>query len=290
MIYSMTGYGKNTTEFGNKKINIEIRSLNSKQLDFSLRIPSYYKEKESEIRAEISKRIIRGKVELFVTVEEPASEKGVQINKELIKNYYNQFSELARELGVQTSEDIYIAALRMPDAISTDAKGISDEEYAALINAVSLAVDGLDAFRKQEGDALLKDLLLRVSLIEKYLEEVTPFEQGRTVKIRERIAKNLDDMVGKENVDLNRLEQELIFYIEKLDITEEKVRLRNHCVYFRETVGEEQAGKKLSFIAQEMGREINTIGSKANDSDIQRRVVMMKDELEKIKEQINNVL
>ncbi len=290
MILSMTGYGKAVTEFGLKKISVEIRSLNSKQLDLTLRLPSFYKERDAEIRNEITRRIARGKTEVVISVEEQASDKSNSINRTLVKSYYEQIKSIATELGVETSEEVLLAALRMPDTMSAEPAVLTDEEVEVLLVCVNNALTAFESFRKQEGEALFADLTKRCELILTKLNELKPFEVSRIERIRERIGNNLTEFIGKEGIDTNRLEQEIIFYLEKLDITEEKVRLRNHCQYFQETAKEEQPGRKLSFIAQEMGREINTIGSKANDYDMQRRVVMMKDELEKIKEQLNNVL
>jgi uncharacterized protein (TIGR00255 family) len=286
----MTGYGKAVTEFGLKKISVEIRSLNSKQLDLTLRVPSFYKERDAEIRNEVSRRILRGKTEVVISFEEQSTDKSNCINSSLVKTYYEQIKSIASDLGLSTGEETLLAALRMPDTMSAEPAVLTDEEVAVLLACVNDALTAFEAFRKQEGEALFADLNKRCELILSKLNELKPFETARIDRIRERIGNNLTEFIGKEGIDTNRLEQEIIFYLEKLDITEEKVRLRNHCQYFQETVKEDQPGRKLSFIAQEMGREINTIGSKSNDYEMQRRVVMMKDELEKIKEQLNNVL
>jgi uncharacterized protein (TIGR00255 family) len=290
MILSMTGYGKAVTEYGSKKISVELRSLNSKQLDLMVRIPNFYKECEVDLRNEITRRVMRGKTELNISVEELHPEKSATLNKTLVKTYYEQMKEIADELNIETTENLFVAALRMPDTLNTEASVLEEGEVKALIACLDKGLQAFESFRKQEGEALAKDLMKRNDLIKNILSEIGPFEVARIGRIRERIGNNLIEFIGKEGIDTNRLEQEIIFYLEKLDITEEKVRLANHCRYFDETVKEEQPGRKLSFIAQEMGREINTIGSKSNDYEMQRRVVMMKDELEKIKEQLNNVL
>jgi uncharacterized protein (TIGR00255 family) len=286
----MTGYGKAVTEYGSKKISVEIRSLNSKQLDLMVRIPNFYKECEIDLRNEITRRVMRGKTELNITVEELHPEKSATLNKTLVKAYYEQMNEIASELNIETSENLFVAAIRMPDTLNTEASVLEEDEVKTLMACLNKALLAFESFRKQEGEALAKDLLKRSDLIKTILSEIAPFEVARIERIRERIGNNLAEFIGKEGIDTNRLEQEIIFYLEKLDITEEKVRLANHCRYFVETAGEDQPGRKLSFIAQEMGREINTIGSKSNDYEMQRRVVLMKDELEKIKEQLNNVL
>ena len=294
MIKSMTGFGKAEVEIRNKKITVEIRSLNSKQLDLALKLPAIYRQSEYEIRNLIQQRLQRGKVDLFVTVESQAVETSAHINREVFAAYAEQLREAAAGAGLDCRAAGWDAAalqtlMRLPDVVSTEAETISDEEHAALLKAVGEAASRLDAFRVQEGATLIADLLRRVDLIEQYKNEVVPFEQARTQTIRARILDNLSKLPVE--VDRNRLEQEMIFYLEKLDITEEKVRLQNHCRYFREVAASEEAvGRKLGFIAQEMGREINTMGSKANETNIQILVVKMKDELEKIKEQVLNIL
>ena len=290
MIKSMTGYGKAEKDIQNKKIRVEIRSLNSKQLDLSLKMPPAYRSLEPELRAMISQKLLRGKIELFVTAENTSVETSAHINKEQFRAYVAQLNEALAFSEMEASSDAVMGSvLRMPDVVSVPNDTVSEEEGKALLEAAAEAVARLDEFRKQEGAILIADLLHRVELIEKYKEEVTPFEVARTETIRTRIREQLAQL--KVDVDSNRLEQEMIFYLEKLDITEEKVRLTNHCRYFREVAATEEApGRKLGFIAQEMGREINTMGSKANESNIQILVVKMKDELEKIKEQVLNLL
>ncbi|WP_277089236.1 YicC/YloC family endoribonuclease [Alistipes sp.] len=289
----MTGFGKGEAALRNKKITVEIRSLNSKQLDLSLRLPAVYRQSEYEIRNLIARTIQRGKVDVFVTVESQAVETSAHINKEAFEAYYRQIADICagnRDLaGVHADALVIQSILRLPDVVSTEAEAIPEEEHAALLAAVEAAAAHLDAFREQEGAILIADLLRRVELIEQYKTEVVPFEKARTETVKARILDNLSKLAV--DVDRNRLEQEMIFYLEKLDITEEKVRLTNHCNYFREVASsEEGAGRKLGFIAQEMGREINTMGSKANEPNIQILVVKMKDELEKIKEQVLNIL
>ena len=290
MIKSMTGFGKGEATFQNKKITVEIRSLNSKQLDLNLRLPSVYRQSEYELRTMIARTVQRGKVDVFVNVESQRVETPARINRELFREYLRQMNDTLAYAGIDADYDTLVPAiLRMPEVVSAESETVSDEEHAALLSAAEAAAAHLDAFRAQEGAILIADLLRRVDLIEQYKEEVVPFEQARTQTIRARILDNLAQL--KVDVDSNRLEQEMIFYLEKLDITEEKVRLTNHCHYFREVAGgEEAAGRKLGFIAQEMGREINTLGSKANESNMQILVVKMKDELEKIKEQVLNIL
>lgn len=290
MVKSMTGFGKGEAALQNKKITVEIRSLNSKQLDLGLRLPAVYRQSEYEIRNIIARTIQRGKVDVFVTVESQAVETPARINKEVFREYLHQMTDTLAFAGIDADYDAIVPVImRLPEVVSTETESISDEEHAALIAATEAAAARLDAFRMQEGAILIADLLGRVDRIESYKEEVVPFEKARTETIKARILDNLEKL--QADVDRNRLEQEMIFYLEKLDITEEKVRLANHCRYFREVAaGEEGAGRKLGFIAQEMGREINTMGSKANESNIQILVVKMKDELEKIKEQALNIL
>lgn len=290
MVKSMTGFGKGEAALRNKKITVEIRSLNSKQLDLSLRLPAVYRQSEYEIRNLIARTIQRGKVDVFVTVESQAVETSARINREVFREYLRQMNDTLSFSGIDAGYDAILPVImRLPDVVATEAEAISEEEHAALLAAVEAAAAHLDAFREQEGAILIADLLRRVELIEQYKTEVVPFEKARTETVKARILDNLSKLAV--DVDRNRLEQEMIFYLEKLDITEEKVRLTNHCNYFREVASsEEGAGRKLGFIAQEMGREINTMGSKANEPNIQILIVKMKDELEKIKEQVLNIL
>ena len=290
MVKSMTGFGKAEVAIPDKKITVEIRTLNSKQLDLSLRLPAVYRQSEYEIRNLIARTIQRGKVDVFVTVESQAVETSARINREVFREYLRQMNDTLSFSGIDAGYDAILPVImRLPDVVATEAEAISEEEHAALLAAVEAAAAHLDAFREQEGAILIADLLRRVELIEQYKTEVVPFEKARTETVKARILDNLSKLAV--DVDRNRLEQEMIFYLEKLDITEEKVRLTNHCNYFREVASsEEGAGRKLGFIAQEMGREINTMGSKANEPNIQILVVKMKDELEKIKEQVLNIL
>lgn len=290
MIKSMTGFGKGEASLSNKKITVEIRSLNSKQLDMNVKLPTLYRTFEFDIRSRVAAAVIRGKADISVTVENTAVNTSATINKELFREYLRQMNDTLAFSGVDAAYDAIVPVImRMPEVVSTQAEEVSAEEQAALMQALDAALEQFNAFREQEGATLIADLLRRVDKIEELKAEVVPYEQSRCETIKNRIRENLSQL--KVDVDSNRLEQEMIFYIEKLDITEEKVRLSNHCRYFREVAAnEEAAGRKLGFIAQEMGREINTLGSKANEANIQILVVKMKDELEKIKEQVLNIL
>ena len=287
---SMTGFGKSEVVVNGKTFTAEIRSLNSKQLDLGLKLPASYRELENEIRSYVAKHIVRGKVDLMVTVTSAEVVAPSHIDKELFAAYIHQMDEALEYAGITLEyEAIIPSVMRMPNVVQTEFVEVTESERQAVMSVVRGAVAKLDDFRKQEGDILIADLLRRVELIEQMRNEIIPFEAQRAEAIRQRIREGIEKL-GVE-VDNNRLEQEMIFYIEKLDITEEKVRLENHCKYFREVAhNEAQAGRKLGFIAQEMGREINTTGSKANQHDIQKLVVKMKDELEKIKEQVLNIL
>ncbi|MBQ5875131.1 MAG: YicC family protein, partial [Alistipes sp.] len=273
-----------------KKITVEIRSLNSKQLDMNVKLPALYRTFEFDIRSRVAAAVTRGKTDISVSVENTAVNTSATINKELFREYLRQMNDTLAFAGVDAAYDAIVPVImRMPEVVSTQAEEVSTEEQTALMQAVDAALAQFNAFREQEGATLIADLLRRVDKIEELKAEVVPYEQSRCETIKNRIRENLAQL--KVDVDSNRLEQEMIFYIEKLDITEEKVRLSNHCRYFREVAAnEEAAGRKLGFIAQEMGREINTLGSKANEANIQILVVKMKDELEKIKEQVLNIL
>ena len=290
MVKSMTGFGKGEAHVQNRKITVELRSLNAKQLDLNLRIPARYRSAEFEVRQLLARRLQRGKVDAFISVETQQVETPASINHELFRAYMRQLSDAMTYSGVEASFDTMVSTvMRMPEVVSTQIEVVDDDEIKALIEAANGACDQLDAFREQEGATLITDLLHRIDLIEQYKNEVIPFEVQRSETIRQRIYDHLAQL--KIDVDTNRLEQEMIFYIEKLDITEEKVRLQNHCNYFREVAAsEEGVGRKLGFIAQELGREINTMGSKAYETFMQILVVKMKDELEKIKEQVLNIL
>lgn len=286
----MTGFGKGEAQWQEKKIIVEIRTLNSKQLDLNLRMPALYRASEFEVRSLLAKRVQRGKTDVFITIESQSTQTPAHINRELFREYLHQLSDSLTYSGIDAAYDTLVPiVMRMPEVVSSETESLSDEEQKALMQAVEAACDGLDSFRKQEGAILIADLLQRIDLIEQYKEQVVPFETQRCETIRRRILDHITQL--KVDVDSNRLEQEMIFYLEKLDITEEKVRLKNHCNYFREVAAEEEGvGRKLGFIAQELGREINTMGSKANETNIQILVVKMKDELEKIKEQVLNIL
>lgn len=287
----MTGYGKASCIFEHKNISLELRSVNSKQLDLNVRLPMLYKEKELEIRGEITRNVERGKVDFFIVVEQSEPDRPVQVNRQLVKDYFNQIKNIAGELEIPVTENILLAALRLPETLKSEQNALSDEESKVLLGCLNEAIAAFNNFRAQEGKALENDISARVSGIELHLQDLSFFEQARIDRIKERLQKNLNEFIPSASIDNNRFEQEIIYFLEKLDITEEKVRLKNHCVYFLKTMqSEASSGRKLAFIVQEMGREINTIGSKANDADIQKHVIMMKDELEKIKEQLLNVL
>jgi uncharacterized protein (TIGR00255 family) len=287
----MTGYGKATCDLGEKTATFEIKSLNSKQLDLYFRTPNGYREKEMEMRNELMNRMKRGKVEVNLTVEYKEGKQATQINASIVKDYYNQLKAIASELGVTDHEPLLQSVLRMPEALNNDKHNIDPEESAKIMQTLNLAMAELDKFRSTEGKALANDIAHRIELIESFLNQIDPFEKERSEMIRNKLESSLLEFVPNESIDKNRYEQELIYYLEKLDISEEKTRLRHHCKYFIEVMAEaDQVGRKLGFVAQEIGREINTIGSKANHSGIQKLVVLMKDELEKIKEQLLNVL
>lgn len=290
MILSMTGFGKAVVEMNDKKITAEIKSLNSKQLDLTIRIPQQYRECELPLRSLVAAELERGKVDLAITVESNAGTSQSVINKSLASEYKKQIEELAQEVGIPEPEDWYSVLLRMPDIMKTEMPDMDDAEKEALNDAVSNAIKELVAFRTQEGNRLELFFKEKIENIQQLLNEVPKYEQERIEKIRGRIVDALEKLKN-EDYDKNRLEQEMIFYIEKLDITEEKLRLQNHLDYFLSTMetGHGQ-GKKLGFISQEMGREINTLGSKANHAELQRIVVRMKDQLEQIKEQVLNVM
>ena len=286
----MTGFGKGEVALPSKKITVEVRSLNSKQLDLAVRMPGIFRQKEFELRSVAAAAIQRGKADITVTVENTAVSTSATVNKEIFGEYMRQVNEALIYSGVSADYDAIVpAVLRMPDVVSAQTESLTEEESAALMQALNIALEQFNSFREQEGATLIADLLRRVDLIEEYKRQVEPFEATRAETIKNRIRENLAQL--KVDSATNRLEQEMIFYIEKLDITEEKVRLSNHCNYFREVAAAEEAvGRKLGFIAQEMGREINTLGSKSNEANMQILVVKMKDELEKIKEQVLNIL
>lgn len=288
----MTGYGKSVVVYKEKKINVEIKSLNSKTLDLSTRIAPLYREKEMEIRQLISKKLLRGKVDFSIWIEKDTAVDATPINGALIDNYYHQIKDIAAKYDIPEPQDWFYTLLRMPDVTTkTEVEVLDDDEWNAARKAIDEALGRLIEFRTQEGAALERKFNEKVDNIEALLKSIEPYEKSRVPKIKEQIIKGLEQIPEVE-YDKNRLEQELIYYIEKLDISEEKQRLANHLKYFRETMGEtgHGVGKKLGFIAQEMGREINTTGSKSNNADMQNIVVKMKDELEQIKEQVLNAL
>ncbi len=290
---SMTGFGKAVSEFSNKKVVIEVKSLNSKQLDLYTKINYFYRSKELEIRNLVQQELGRGKVELSLMVDQVSeATAGVQINKVAFGNYVNQIKEISEEMGVALPNDWFTVVMRMPEVLKAEQnEELSDEEWEQTLVAIKEALKALNEFRSQEGEGLKKFFIERIDTIRGYLAEVPNYEKARIDKIKSRLEENLTALEEKISYDQGRLEQEMIFYIEKLDISEEKQRLAKHLDYFIETMEKEPAcGKKLGFIAQEMGREINTLGSKSNCSELQVLVVNMKDELEKIKEQVLNVL
>ncbi len=290
MILSMTGFGRATVEYCLNKITAEVKSLNSKQLDLQMRVPSYYRELEPSLRSQLADAVHRGKLDLSVTVENLGGDAPVTLNVAVMRTYKRQIEEMCSELGIDGPTDWVGQLMRMPDVMRTETRTLGEEEMAAVRRAVADAVEALTAFRAQEGAKLEVFFRSKIERISELLGLVDPFEAERVEKLREKLVLQLDKLPGVE-VDSGRLEQEMIYYIEKLDVTEEKTRLRAHLNYFMETMGGESGqGKKLGFIAQEMGREINTLGSKSNNAEMQRIVVKMKDELEQIKEQVLNVL
>lgn len=285
MIQSMTGFGKSIKQLPNKKITVEIKSLNSKSLDFNTRIPSAYREKELEIRNKVAARLERGKIDLFIYVETNGEETATKINVPVVEKY---ISELQKITPADKVELVKIA-MRIPDAIKTEREEIDETAYQAIVEAVEESLEEIINYRKNEGSVLIKDFELRIQNIRRLLQEVINLDPERIATVKERLRKAVSEL--REQIDENRFEQELIYYMEKYDITEEKVRLENHLNYFMESLNSEDSnGKKLGFISQEIGREINTIGSKANHAGIQQLVVQMKDELEKVKEQLLNIL
>lgn len=289
MLLSMTGYGRATKTFGSKTITAELRSLNSKFTDLRLKVPSNFREKEHTLRRLLSEKVERGKIDLSIEVKSLGGEDGFGLNLPLFKKYYQEISAVANELEAR-KDGIIQAILRIPNVIVSEEADINEEEWKAIEDTVREALENFVNFRKAEGKAMESDLRLRVSNIAAALGEVDPFEKNRVDLLRNRLKQNLEEFMGKDNVDENRFEQEVLFYLEKIDITEEKVRLGQHCNFFIEQLDAKRTtkGRKLSFISQEMGREINTLGAKAYSADIQRIVVRMKDDLEKIKEQVAN--
>jgi len=291
MIQSMTGYGNAVVAYKGKKIHVEIKSLNSKQLDLQTRIAPLYREKEMEVRQMVAEALIRGKVDMSIWIEKEDVVDATPVNAALVENYYRQLKNIVAKLGIPEPEDWLYTLTRMPDVLTkTDVETLEDEEWTVVRAGVKQALDNLVDFRQQEGAALQKKFSEKIDNIAQLLADIEPYEKGRVEKIKTRIVDGLQQIPGVD-YDQNRMEQELIYYIEKLDISEEKQRLANHLRYFRETMEEPAGqGKKLGFIAQEMGREINTTGSKSNQAEMQNIVVKMKDELEQIKEQVLNAL
>jgi len=290
MTHSMTGFGKSEVTIGHLHVNIEIRSLNSKFLDLTLKIPTVFKEIDSSLRSIIKNELNRGKIELAIHYEKINSSSKITINKEQLKNYYNQLKEISAELNNQNNEDFMGYALKLPEVIQHQKETVDKQSNEILLNAVEQACKDLKSFREKEGESLQKELLNYVNSIQDNLAKINPFEKERLPKVKQKLLRSIEELNLKSQIDEKRLEQELIYYAEKLDLTEEKVRLKEHCIHFMETLKEINSGKKLGFITQEMGREINTIGSKAHHLSIQKIVVEMKDELEKIKEQVLNIL
>lgn len=289
MLLSMTGYGRAVQTYKDKTITIEIRSLNSKFTDLRFKLPPSYKEKEAVLRKKISTAAERGKLDVAIDMKSSQGEEEYSLNTALFKKYHKELASLSSELDIPQG-DMLQAILRLPNVVTSAGTAIEEEEWTAIMTGVQAAIDNFISFRKDEGAALEADLRTRIASIQNCLEALAPFEAERIPKIRQRMKQNLEEFMGKENVDKNRFEQEVLFYIEKIDINEEKVRLGQHCKYFIEQLNTKntQKGRTLSFISQEIGREINTLGSKAYSSDIQRIVVKMKDELEKVKEQVAN--
>jgi len=291
MVQSMTGFGKSTCEYGNKKIVVEIKSLNSKQLDLSTRISGLYREKDIELRTELSQQLERGKIDFALYVDNSGKESVSQINQAVLMAYYEQIKQISNDLNIDVPANWFDVLLRLPDALKTDTVEMDENEWKEIKIAVGQAIEQLKEFRIQEGKSLENVFITKINRIAELLEQVGQFEGERIDKIKAKLEENLQTISDKISYDKNRLEQELIFYIEKLDVNEEKVRLKTHLDYFIETMNHEKSpGKKLGFIAQEIGREVNTLGSKSNHSEMQKIVVLMKDELEQIKEQVLNVL
>lgn len=286
MIYSMTGFGKASRQLPTKKITIEIKSLNSKNMDLYVRMPHLYKEKELEFRTHIAKKLERGKVECYLMIESTGAETSTSINTPVVQQYMQQLREIVPTI---TDKESLALAVKMPDALTTISEDLDEDEWATILELLDEALENIENFRRQEGKKMEEDFKLRIHNIGEGLSSIAPFEADRIEKVKERLAKNLEEL--QVNVDEQRFAQEVVYYLEKLDINEEKVRLKNHLDYFIETIeSPENTGRKLGFIAQEMGREINTLGSKSNQKDMQQIVVQMKDELEKIKEQVLNIL
>ena len=292
MLLSMTGYGRAARAFGDKTVTVEVRALNSKMTDIRFKMPYNYKEKEIDLRKILTEQAERGKIDVSINVKSLTGEEDFVLNHDLFKRYFQELTKLRTELGIEHG-DVMQAIMRLPNVVGGDEEALNDEQWTATIAALQDALVEFKKFRATEGGAMAKDLRLRLSKIAELLVDIEPYEKERMGKLRLRMKQNLEEFMGKENVDKNRFEQEVIFYIEKIDVTEEKVRLEQHCRYFLTTLDDEKntsKGKTLNFIAQEIGREINTLGSKAYSADIQHLVVQMKDELEKMKEQVANLV
>ena len=290
MLKSMTGYGKAECELAQKKVTIEIKSLNSKQMDLNTRISLLFREKDLEIRRELSDRLIRGKVDFILYTESLGEDAATKINAGIVKSYYRQLEQISADLKIQLNNTILQSILTLPEVVKNEREELNDNEWKLILVKIAEAISALDQFRIQEGNVLKQDIVANVQTITALLTEVDQYEDERVTRIKEKIYEGLKDL-SIEQVNENRLEQEMIFYLEKMDVNEEKVRLLNHCNYFLETIElNEPVGKKLGFIAQEIGREVNTLGSKANHIEMQKLVIQMKDSLEKIKEQLLNVL
>jgi uncharacterized protein (TIGR00255 family) len=289
MLRSMTGFGKTEGTVGNKKFTVELRSLNSKQLDLNMRFPGTYREKELELRAWLSENIQRGKADLLVYYESLEAEKRMSFNKPLMEAYYEDLKEISEKVGM-TGGDFLNALIRIPDVLKPESPDMDEEEWNGLFTIIKEAFSKFDSYRKIEGSKLRDEFHMRIKLIMEHRNELHEPIKLRNERVREKLRTNLEELIPLDKIDANRFEQEIIYYLERLDISEEYQRLETNCAHFDDELSGESQGKKLGFISQEIGREINTIGSKANDAEMQRLVVKMKDELEKIKEQINNVL
>jgi uncharacterized protein (TIGR00255 family) len=292
MLLSMTGYGRATSTFSDKSITIEVRALNSKMTDIRFKMPFNYKEKEIELRRILTEQAERGKIDVSINIRSLSGEDDFALNHELFKKYYKELKGLTAELNMP-ADDLLSAILRLPNIVGTDEEGVQDDEWEISHKTLLEALEEFKKFRLTEGGAMERDLHDRVANILQLLQDIVPHEKERIVKLRQRLRQNLDEFLGKENIDENRFEQEVLFYLEKIDVTEEKVRLEQHCRYFVDTLKDKKntsKGRTLNFITQEIGREINTLGSKAYSSDIQHLVVQMKDELEKIKELVANLV
>ncbi len=291
MLQSMTGYGKAEGSYQNKNISIEIRALNSKQSDINIKLPANLKEKEIELRKMLQGQLQRGKINCLITYEYTGKEQAAQLNYAVIKSYIKQIKRISEDMKLPFDSYLLHSALQMPEALEKQEETLDPEQWEMVRQTMEKAIGEVIAFRKQEGQAIEKDFRERMAALQKSLRQTDTYDQARSERIRERLQEKFREYQSEVNIDQNRFEQELVYYMEKLDITEEKVRLENHFNYFLDLMNQEGAvGKKLNFLAQEIGREVNTIGSKSNDSDMQRLVVQMKDELEKIREQVMNVL